>query len=397
LDLARYREGRTVLVVPRASVTEVPPPTAPVFFNPAASLNRDVSVAVAAAAGCETFCDSMAGVGARGVRVANEVGRAAEVVMVDFNRDSLKLARRSASLNRVRGKCAFAESETSAYLSSRFGRDQRFDCIDLDPFGTPIRQIQAALSATARGGILSVTATDTAVLCGVHQHTCVRRYGSVPINNHFHHETGLRILLASLARNAASMDIGIEPVVAHSTRHYLRVFVRVNPGAAKADSSLRELGHVAWCPACGEVLSSRGAQGLCPACGKKLKVAGPLWGGSIALEPLVDAARKEALERGLLGAAEVLGSLAGVNGFPPWSYDIDEICSELKVPTTSELAVYTRLIKGGRRVMRTPFEKSGVKTDAGPREVADAVRAASAEARQELRASGLRSNSRARS
>jgi tRNA (guanine26-N2/guanine27-N2)-dimethyltransferase len=397
LDLARYREGGTILVVPRASITEVPPPTAPVFFNPAASLNRDVTVAVAAAAECETFCDSMAGVGARGVRVANEVERVAEVVMVDFNRDALKLARRSASLNGVKRKCAFAESETSSYLYSRFGRNQRFDCVDLDPFGTPIRQIQAALSATADGGILSVTATDTAVLCGVHLSTCARRYGSTPINNHFHHETGMRILLASLARSAASMDIGIEPVVAHSTRHYLRVFVRVNPGAASADSSLRELGHVAWCPACGEVMSSREAQGPCPACGEKLKVAGPLWAGSVVQEPLIKAARKEALERELPGAVGILESLIGVNGFPPWSYDIDQICSELKVPTTSELSVYTRLIQGGHRVMRTPFEKSGVKTDAGYSEVVDAVRSASAEARQELRASGPRSNSKARS
>ena len=392
----RHEEGTTRLIVPEASLTSVPPPTSPEIFNPVASLNRDVTVAIAAAAGGSTFCDSMAGAGARGVRVANEVGSATEVTMVDFNHEALSLARRSASLNRVSGKCKFAESETSSYLFSRYGRSQRFDCVDVDPFGTPVGQMQAALSATAEGGILSLTATDTAVLCGVHPATCARRYGSSSMNNHFHHETGIRVLLAALARNGAANDIGIEPVAAHSTRHYLRVYVRVRPGASAAESSLRRLGQVAWCSACGEVQAAHAQARECAVCGRKTKVAGPLWTGGVVEASLVKAARDEALVRGLLEAGEVLESLMGANEFPPWSFDIDRICSALKVSTVPELAVYRNLMKGGHRVMRTPFEKTGLKTDAGYREVAEAVGEASrAGARAEPLASGPRSSSTA--
>ncbi|MDG6986075.1 MAG: methyltransferase [Nitrososphaerota archaeon] len=397
MKVARHREGKTILFVPKESVTVVPPPTSPVFFNPAASLNRDVTVSVAAASGGSKFCDAMAGVGARGVRVANEVDGVSEVTMVDFNHEALRLAKRSAAANGVSGKCTFAEAETTSFLFSRFGRDMRYGSVDLDPFGTPIRQMHAALSATADGGILSLTATDTAVLCGVHLSTCSRRYGSVPLNNDFHHETGLRILLGSLARYAAAVDVGIEPQAAHSTKHYLRVFVKVIPGASVADASLRELGSVAWCPGCGDVRMSLGHEGACRVCRRKVKVAGPLWAGSIAKEPLVESAKKAALERGLGGAAEVLGSLDGVNGFPPWSFDIDKICSALKVPTVSELSVYNALTKGGHRVMRTPFEKTGVKTDATRAEVVEAVRSASANPAGGPRVSAPRNSSRARS
>ena len=398
MKTAQYAEGTTRLLVPQASLGTDPPPTSPVFFNPAASLNRDVSVAMAAAAGGETFCDAMAGVGARGVRVANEVRGVSEVTLVDFNAEALLLAKRSAALNRVRGRCRFVNSETSSYLYSRFGRDQRFDLVDVDPFGTPILQMQAALSATAEGGLLSVTATDTAVLCGVHRATCSRRYGSTPLNNHFHHETGVRVLLAALARSGASMDIGVEPVAAHSTRHYIRVFVRVKPGASSADESLRGVGRVAWCPACGDVQGGQAEEAKCAVCGGKAKVAGPLWVGRVVDEALVKAAKEEALERGLGRAAGVLGSLAGVDEFPPWSFDIDRVCSELKVPTVPEVAVYQNLAKSGRRTMRTPFEKTGVKTDASYREVVEAVEgAAMVRVRRRSGPSAPRSSSRARS
>jgi tRNA (guanine26-N2/guanine27-N2)-dimethyltransferase len=396
LELITHLEGRTRLFVPKASITSLPPPTSPVFFNPAASLNRDITVAVSSAVGGGTFCDAMAGVGARGVRVANEVEGVSEVAMVDFNKEALALARRSAALNGVGRFCSFTQSETSSYLFGRYGRDMRFGFVDVDPFGSPVRQMAGGLTATADGGILSITATDTAVLCGVHPSTCSRRYGASSINNSFHHETGLRILVGALARNAGAIDVGIEPVVAHSTRHYLRAFVRVRAGASAAESSMKELGTIAWCPACGDVQGAGGGT-PCRVCGKKLKTAGPLWKGAIVEESLINRARKRALKVGLAPALEVFESLIGVNDFPPWSFDIDGICSELKLPTVPERSVYLSLAKAGFRAMRTPFEKTGVKTDASYREVARAVQDAKGPPRGEGRPSSLHSSSRARS
>ncbi|HUH99863.1 MAG TPA: class I SAM-dependent methyltransferase, partial [Nitrososphaerales archaeon] len=123
VKLVEHIEGRTRLVVPKVSLEEDPPPTSPVFFNPAASLNRDISVCMAEAAGAANFCDSMAGVGARGVRIAKEAARTGKVTMVDFNGEALELAKKAAALNGVAGKCEFAHSETSAYLYSRYGRE----------------------------------------------------------------------------------------------------------------------------------------------------------------------------------------------------------------------------------------------------------------------------------
>jgi tRNA (guanine26-N2/guanine27-N2)-dimethyltransferase len=381
MTFIKHVEGRTRLIVPKRSLAEDPPPTSPVFFNPAASLNRDITVAVTSASGGTTFCDSMAGVGARGLRVAKEVERTEKVAMVDFNSEALRLAEKAAALNGVKRKCEFSISETCSYLYSRFGRDQKFDYVDVDPFGTPVRLLQAALSATEDDGILSVTATDTAVLCGVYPKVSIRRYGAHPLNNNFHHETAVRILIGALARLGGPLDTGIESLVAHATRHYLRVFVRVKVGASKADSALGQLGYVAWCRACGHLSQSPDIQQSCDSCGGRVKIAGPLWLGALIDDGIAVAAEKAAKKAGLIGATGLLISLVGVDGYPPWSYSIDEICSLLKVPTVSESEVRRRLETSGFRTFRQPFELTGLKTDADFEEVKNAVRSTATESR----------------
>lgn len=373
MRLVEHTEGKTRLIVPTVSLAVDPPPTSPIFFNPAASLNRDVSVSVTTARGGSSFCDAMAGVGARGLRVAYEVSRIEHVVLVDFNGQALRVARKAAALNRVVRKCEFIQSETSSYLYSRYGRDRRFDFVDVDPFGTPVGQLQGAIDATSNGGILSLTATDTAVLCGVYPRVARRRYGAFPLNNHFGHETAIRLLAGVVARAAASLDAGARPVAAHSTRHYVRLFLSIEKGATKGDSALTNLGHVSWCPSCGHVATSPELRTSCDGCGRKARSAGPIWVGPLTDGALLRGARAVAEKMEFRGATETLDALSGVDSFPPWSFSVDEICSTLGIATVSESEVCSALKARGYSAMRTPFERTGLKTDAVHAEVVRAV------------------------
>ena len=364
MEFVVHTEGETKLLVPPYSLTRDPPPTSPVFFNPAASLNRDVSVAVTGVTGGATFCDSMCGVGARGVRVANEVKGIERVTLVDFNADALRAAKRSAAMNRVARKCEFSSSETTSYLCSRFGSEERFDYVDVDPFGSPVRQLQGALSATSDGGVLSITATDTAALCGVYPKVSRRRYGSASLKNQFAHETGLRILAGALAREGAKLDLGVAPVLAHATRHYLRLFARVTSGAAAGDESIRHLGYISYCHRCGNTATSRREERDCTECGRQAMTAGPLWTDALAETEVVTRAAAAAERKGSTPAGRVIRSLEGVDGFPPWSFSIDGASSSLGTATAPEPLVRRQLLENGWRAMRTPFEKTGLKTDA---------------------------------
>ena len=227
--------------------------------------------------------------------------------------------------------------------------------------------------ATADEGVLSVTATDTAVLCGVYPKVAKRRYGATPLNNHFGHETAVRLLAGAVARTAASLDTGAAPVAAHSTRHYVRVYFSIRVGAAKADASLANIGHLSWCQWCGDTRAPAEPTPICQMCGKKARVAGPLWVGPLTDPALLRRARRSAEEKGLGRASETLAGLQGVDDFPPWSFSVDEICSGLGMATASESQIFRNLKEGGHLAMRTPFEKAGLKTRASYADVRRAV------------------------
>jgi len=374
LELVKTTEGRTTLFVPRESLEQEVPPTAPVFFNPAARVNRDVSVALTKAAGGATFCDSLAGVGARGIRVATEASDGIRVTLVDFNAVALKVAEKTARANRVKGRCAFSCEEARTFLHSRYGKGEKFDFVDVDPFGTPAPFLQAMVGAVSDRGVVSATATDTAALCGVYPTVSKRRYSGVSLKSDFHHETGVRILLNAVRREAAILDRGIVPIAAHSTRHYIRVYARVENGAAKADDSARCEGYVSACSKCNDVASSKVAPRSCEKCGGKVRWAGPLWLGALADPPLLKRAEQASKRQGLAEGLKVLAGLDEVDAFPPWGFSIDTICSRLRVATVPETMVKEALRSSGFACGRQPFEKTGLKTTAPYAAVLDAVR-----------------------
>jgi len=373
LRLVRTLEGRTQLLVPRESFLPVPT-TAPVFYNPAASINRSVTVAIVECTDGMTFCDALAGLGARGVRVGTEVRRKLHISMVDINKESVKLGRRNAKLNDVQERCEFIPDEANSYLYSRFGKEEKFSYVDVDPFGTPVPHFQAALRATKDGGIASFTATDTAVLCGVHVRVAERRYGGTPVNNHFHHETGVRLLLNAVRREAATLDLGVRPVAVHSTRHYIRVFVKVEVGPTKAEDARKGEGYVLWCRRCGLLEKGTAPKLVCEECGAKLKVSGPLWVGELTQVGTIRDAVAASGKLRLPDATRVLSPLLGVDEFPPWSFSIEGICSSLGIASVPDTKVAQILKNQGYRTLRQPLEKTGLKTDAKYHAVVEAVR-----------------------
>jgi tRNA (guanine26-N2/guanine27-N2)-dimethyltransferase len=372
--LALTREGSADLYVPEDSLRAKDPKTFPAFFNPAARVNRDVSVAVAMATKPATFLDALAGIGARGVRVAKEASKSMEVTLVEFNETSLAIARKNAKRNRVEARCDLVHEESNAYLHSRFGRLERFDAVDVDPFGTPAPYMQGALTAANDGAVVSITATDTATLCGVYPSVALRRYGAHVVKSEFAHEAAVRVLFGFCARVGGVVDTGIEPMLAHSTLHYLRVYFRVARGAAKSDRCLKQLGFVASCGTCHEVSVTTSYSRECPRCGGKAACIGPQWIGKLVGEGVASEAAKASSSLGWRGAAEALTALEGSNAYPPYGYSMEGVTSRERMSSVPFQKVVDSLKASGRLAMRQPFGSSGLKTDASYQEVLAAVR-----------------------
>lgn len=115
--------------------------------------------------------------------------------------------------------------------------------VDLDPFGSPMPFLDAALQGMARRGVLEITATDTAALTGSSAASGRRRYGFQGLVDHYAHDDAVRVLLANVAQAAARQDREITPLLALFDGHHVRVSVMVRTSKNGA-SAVHE--HIGW-------------------------------------------------------------------------------------------------------------------------------------------------------
>jgi tRNA (guanine26-N2/guanine27-N2)-dimethyltransferase len=379
-SLKRIREGDTELLVPKASLEEKVPPHSPAFFNPLAKLNRDISIYLYNAfltenhfKGDITFADALSGVGSRGLRVAVEVPRVSKIFINDINKFAINISRDSAALNSIADKCIFSTKEVCEFLISHNSNqiDKRFSIIDLDPFGSPVQFIDCILHSIQNNGLISVTATDTAVLSGKYQNVCLRKYFGVSINNVYSNETAIRLLISSIALTAARLGISILPIFVHSNRHYFRVFIKVFFNKTQANNVFSNLGYIEYCFKCRTRHSTKFSSGsnICKSCKVKTSIAGQLWIGRLydkQVLSIINESYKEdrSATKQLKQIQKIFTTSLEELDDIPYYFSIDEISSILKTLPMKLSDIIEKLTISGFRASRTIFRPMGFKTDA---------------------------------
>jgi tRNA (guanine26-N2/guanine27-N2)-dimethyltransferase len=287
-EIVETIEGKTRLLIPAVSLIGKVPPKVPAFFNPAAKLNRDISIVVYRAfmqdlkKSKKTLADSFSGIGARALRVAVEDPEIEEIHMNDINPIAIDLSKKAAELNSVTEKCNFSINEVCKFLTARPTKEngaERFGIVDLDPFGSPSQYIDCVLRAVLDRGLISITATDTAVLCGVYRDVCFRKYYGRPINNHYANETALRLMTSLIALTASRLDLAIHPLFAHANLHYLRVYIEVSLSSSQANKVYDNIGYLRHCFKCGNrnVIMEYDKSEVCKLCRNGFSLGGKLW------------------------------------------------------------------------------------------------------------------------
>lgn len=341
-------EGNTRLAVPGTYSSGGPGKRiGHVFFNSQMAFNRDVSVMFLRGCPVRSALDAMSGTGARAVRWAVEVD-GVDVTANDRDPQAAEYIRENIAMNGVGERCHSSNEDLRCLLARR-----AFDLIDIDPFGSPVHFLPAAVQAVKRRGVLAITATDTAPLAGTYPKKCLRRYGALSARSPFGHETGLRILIGHIMREAAKEDRGARCLLSFYADHYLRIYLRMEEGGAAADRCLAQMGYVEHDPASGGFVF--GAERPSP------RAAGPLWLGSLhdtdvlaamtASDDLADAPRcRKYLE---LWRSEV---------DMPFFYDNDELSSVLGMSPPRMGPLLESMNEVGR-ASRTHFSPTAVKTD----------------------------------
>ncbi len=357
MEIKEITEGDIRLLIPskrRMTRKDV------VFYNRYMKLNRDLSVSIARVLKPERFCDLLSGTGARGLRVSREAG-VGRVLLNDANPNAVGLIRKNAEINKL--DVEITNKDAGSLLS-----EERFDFIDIDPFGPPVAFIDPAIKALENNGVLAVTATDTSALCGAYPRACRRKYDSLSLRTDYYNEVGLRTLLGYVIRQGLRYDVSFRPLFSHCTRHYFRAYFRGRKSRRDCNESLQSLVYLQHCFNC---LNRRyspldGWVEECE-CGHGFANAGPLWSGVFADKEFCSGVMEELefSERGF----ELVDLVRGEQDITNPYYNIHRVFHRRGISARPTSEMIDSLSGIGFMAVRTHFSGLGLRTDAPVREV----------------------------
>eukprot|EP00924_Labyrinthula_sp_SR-Ha-C_P014916 augustus_masked-scaffold_9-processed-gene-2.9-mRNA-1 protein AED:0.10 eAED:0.16 QI:0/-1/0/1/-1/1/1/0/602 len=298
-----------------------------------------------------------------------------------------------------------------------------FDVIDLDPYGSASPFLDAAVQSVRDGGLLCVTCTDLASMCGKSLEKCYTRYGAMSIKAKYGHELAIRIILGHVDRVANKHGRFITPLLSVRMDFYARVFIRVYSDKKEVHRAATRQGLVLQSSGCDSfyiqpfATEAKGVHKpgmvddsipqVCEETGKPMRIAGPVWIGEIHnpqfLQTLIkmcetpkgkpnpylthmgekEGATVVAGEKATFIAAN-LQSFELIRGVvysayeeargSPLFYDISSLAKSIRVSTPSALKLQSALVNAGYTASQSHCEPAALKTNAPPNFIWDVMR-----------------------
>lgn len=367
MSFRKVIEGRTELWVPSTDHETGPASKQKIFFNPAMRGNRDVSVLFARHFGRDGMdvLDGLAATGIRGLRLHGEVDAALEIHINERQKSAFDLVEKNISewgraeggghsdhgYHGGRGRVEATRFDLSQLLYKR-----RYDWVDIDPFGSPLPYLDAAARAVKNNGWLSITATDTAPLCGTYSKACIRRYGARPLRTAIKHEVGLRILAGNVVKRFAAYEVAAVPVLCYYDAHYFRGYFHIKKGATAADNLLGQMGYVIR-EKSGEYRTSHWPE-------KGKPHGGPLWLGTLHDPKVAEGLLDKSDTTISKDATSLLKRLADEIPAPAYHYNADEMASKLETPPMATARIVSRLREAGFAASPVHYDTKGFRTNA---------------------------------
>lgn len=396
LDNASIKEGEAEILVDNTNV----------FYNPVQEFNRDLSAAVLSTYIANvkkqvpkipqqqdgiTILEALSATGLRSIRYAKEIPGIKHIIANDISAKAVESIKSNIQHNGVEN--LVKPSHEDATLLMYQSRRNKFDAIDLDPYGCPTIFLDGAVQCVSDGGLLMITATDMAVLAGNFPETCYLKYGAIPLRSKACHELALRILLQTIASYAGRYGRYIIPLLSISADFYIRVFVKVFSSQTKCKENATKIGMLYQCTGCESIntqpLCYKKPSGgykltslpyvdqLCKICRHKQHEGGPIW-----LSPLHDQHfvsdllcnlnnMKLGTSKRIEGVLNVIHEELDV----PLYYALNRLMSIVRCVTPSMLTFRSALLNAGYHVSYSHACKTSIKTDAPNEVIWDIVRA----------------------
>lgn len=234
-------------------------PKGQVFYNPVQVVNRDLSVLVIRWLQRQRpnkklrVLEALSATGLRAIRYAKEIPNVSHVLANDLEPAAVQTIARNVAHNgsSVDGVVVPNCGDAINVMTAAREPSSQYDVVDLDPYGGAAPFLDSAVQAVCDGGVLAVTCTDLAVLCGNSPETCYARYGGAPLKGPHTHEMAVRLVLHAISAAANRHGRSIEVLLCTKIDFYVRLFVRVRDSKAVAQLTHSRTSSVFQCTSCG--------------------------------------------------------------------------------------------------------------------------------------------------
>jgi|UniRef100_A0A7J3SKC2 tRNA (guanine26-N2/guanine27-N2)-dimethyltransferase len=369
------REGLARFYIPVSheymrSDGKIEPSWMPVFYNPYSQVNRDLTVLALRAhmklgGRIRTFVEPLAGSCVRSIRVLleslNDYGIA---YASDISQAAVELCKRNIELNDLNTRIFVEKSDARLFLLKLDSNGVPVDSIDIDPYGSPIYYLDAAIKSVGKEAIVSVTATDLGALSGRYKDVGLRRYSAYIYPSEFSKEIGARVLMGAFVKVSSYLERSAEPLMTFYHEHFLKAIFKIKRDRRGASNVINDLGFM--CLDKDGNFKAAYRIGEPPELGC-FKMVGPLWLGELWDESFIDAMMSEGKQLSFL-SGEALKSLEVIYSEMKVKalgyYDIHHICSRLKLNVPSFSTLIKRLNELGYKASRTHFDRRGIRTNA---------------------------------
>ncbi|XP_013784928.2 tRNA (guanine(26)-N(2))-dimethyltransferase-like isoform X2 [Limulus polyphemus] len=399
-----------------------------VFYNPVQEFNRDMSIGViksyleacmqntANKSGIKvdksekecggiqkpkegiTVLEALAASGLRSVRYAKEIPCLTCIIANDFSHQAVESMKRNIKHNKVEEIVVPSKEEAAILMYQHRSHDKRFHIIDVDPYGSPAPFLDSAVQAVRDGGLLMITCTDMAILCGNSSETCRAKYGAVSLKMKSGHEMALRIVLQSIESHANRYGRYIVPVLSLSADFYVRVFVKIYTSPSIVKQSTSKLAMVYLCTGCetynlqplGKCIqkekSLKFSPGdgppvdmLCSHCQHRHQIGGPIWAANLYDKDFVLAMLQEVQkEEHFYGTGKrMIGTLSVILEELedcPLYYTLDRLCGVVHCTMPSMLQFRSAILNAGYQVSLSHTNRTSIKTNAPASTLWDIIR-----------------------
>ncbi|KAK8803845.1 hypothetical protein WA158_001539 [Blastocystis sp. Blastoise] len=329
--------------------------------------------------------EALSASGLRSIRYWKEIHGVKRIIANDIADAAVKSIKRNVEYNKIpEGRVVPNQADATLYMYENRPSMTQFDVIDLDPYGSCSIFIDSAVQAIKNGGLMLVTCTDLAVLCGNHPEVSFSKYGANCPKTPFCHELALRIALGYINNVAAKYGRYIEVLAAFQIDFYIRMFVRVFDSKQEVKKTAFKSSIVYSCAACDNyylqplgkqvgdkyICNTNSTPLKCDQCGSSWIMAGPVWNGPLYSEKWLDNCidRVKATPEGVIPTQKrLLGLLYAERSElhdVPLFYSLHSMCNTLHMNSPKMIEIQSGLIHAGYQVSQSHTDPLAIKTTA---------------------------------